>query len=198
MMGNDVERILSNINNIKDVTENCIKSLSNATAYRLEVYPDSHLEKEKPSSASSYVDPINSALSSFNEDIDKMNNLSSTMYIDVKQFNNGYGSPWEEITKLKDSIKSAVDYGSSHSNLDWLGEKTGLLSMLNIILGYTIDAKWAIIYYHDYIQRGYDNVYNNNIPSIKFPDSLDKDTIGNIDQKYDENVNIPPKSIDPF
>ena len=102
------------------------------------------------------------------------------------------------LTKLNESITLLENYSSSHSQLNWLSEKSALLGLLNTILALSVDAKWALITYHDYIQRGYDNKYNNNTPSVTFNDGVGKKSIGNIDQKFDENVHIPQPSVDPF
>ena len=47
--------------------------------------------------------------------------------------------------------------------------------------------------------RGFDNQFNGNKPSIDFDGSKIGDkTTGNLKQEYEENVNIPEASIDPF
>ena len=58
------------------------------------------------------------------------------------------------------------------------------------------DAKWAMLTYHDYIQRGFDAKFNDKRPSIAFKQANKKDeSIGNIRQDFEENVNIPKKHI---
>lgn len=207
MMGNDVERILSGINAVKDATISCINSLSNATAYRLtheaqhggistgSCYP---VEKAVPSGASAFISPIRSAMTGISDDCSKMNSLSNGLYTSASTFNNGYGSPWTELSVLESTITVAESFANSHSSLNWIGEKSGLLALLNAVLSAAVDAKWALIYYHDYIQRGYDNKFNGNTPSVTFTSGLNKESTGNIQQDFDENVHIKKPSIDPF
>ena len=57
---------------------------------------------------------------------------------------------------------------------------------------------WAMIIYHDYIQRGFDDSFNGKKPSVTFKFGLDKESNGNLAQKYNENVNIPTKPLEPF
>lgn len=207
MMGKDVERILAGINAVKDATISSIISLSNTTAYQITssaehagmAYGHCTPEEEKvPSSASSFVSPIRSAMNSISGDQSNMNALANGLYTSTNSFNNGYGSPWTELNKLESCIKSAETFASAHSSLNWLGEKSGLLGLINMILSVSVDAKWAIITYHDYIQRGYDCVYNGKKPSITIASGIDEVSMGNVSQKYNENVNIQEKTIDPF
>ena len=73
------------------------------------------------------------------------------------------------------------------------------LNLLNTVLSLTIDAKWALITYNDYTQRGFDNLYNNNESSITFTNDVKgTQTNGNIAQKIDNNVSVKEESIDPY
>ena len=207
MMGNDVERILTGINLVKEAATSSINSLSSTVAYQLisdathgglSTTPCAPEEVPVPSSASGFVSPIRSAMSSISSDYGKMNTLAGGLFTSVNSFNNNYGSPWTELNKLEEAIKSAESFAAAHDSLNWVGEKAGLLGLLNSILSLSIDAKWALTYYHDYIQRGYDNIFNGNIPSIKTFTGLKQQSNGNVAQQFDENVHIPEESIDPF
>ena len=206
-MGKDVERILSGINLIKDKTIEASTKLSNQTAYGISCNAThggtstascTPTERSVSIKSSTFIDPIREASESIIEDFDKMDSLSSNLYTSVNSFNNEYGSPWTELSLLNSSIQDIGKFAGSYSNLGYVGEKAALLSLLNMILSISIDAKWALINYHDYIQRGYDNRYNDNEPSIKFKSGIDKESIGNVNQEYYENVNIKKQSIDPF
>lgn len=207
MMGKDVERILSGINAVKDAATSCISSLANATAYRLtheanhgglSTAPCYPIEKSKPAGAAGFVSPIRAAMSGIATDQANMSSLASDLYTSSETFNNGYGSPWTEMNKLEEAIATAEAFAGAHANLDWLGEKAGLLGLLNAVLSAAVDAKWALTVYHDYIQRGYDNKFNGNVPSITFTSGIQKETIGNVSHDYNENVHIEQPSIDPF
>lgn len=204
MMGQDVERILAGINAVKDAAVAAAQSLASSTAYKI-VSSAEHagtafghcapFEIEVP--AGNVTSSIKSAVDCISGDCGKMNSLSNGLYTNSSSFNNGYGSPWTELNKLTEAIDNAVSFESSNGT-DYVGNKAALLSMINIVISYAVDAKWAIIYYHDYIQRGYDNKYNGNEPSIKFTTGIEKETVGNVNQEFEENVHIKKPSIDPF
>jgi len=196
MMGPDVERILAGINSVKDATIECIKSLSNVSSYRINII-DSR-EKEVKRNSSDFITPIKESITGIESDCNNMNSLNDGLFTSSNSFNNGYGSPWTELNKLNDAINIADDYASTHSELEWLSEKITLLELLNMILSLSIDAKWALITYHDYIQRGYDYKYNSNTPSVTFTSGINKKSTGNVNQQIEENVHIPQQSIDPF
>ena len=203
MMGKDVERILSGINDVKDATISSIKSLSSVISYQI-ISDATHggistgkcepTEKPVSISASSFTSPIRGAMGGISSDCGKMNSLSSGLYTSTTSFNNSYGSPWTELNKLEEAISMAESYGS----IDFVGQKSGLLGLLNMVLSVSIDAKWALTTYHDYIQRGYDNKYNDNTPSITTKTGIDKESDGNSAQEFEENVHIKKPSIDPF
>ena len=207
MMGKDVERILSGINAVKDMAMSRVSVLAGVSSYRLESEAThggtstgkcTPKEKERLATASTYIDPIRRAMESIADDCSKMNTLGENLYTSANTFNNGYGSPWTELNKLNEAISNAEKYASGHSDLQWSNEKSAFLSLLSVIVSAAVDAKWALTIYHDYIQRGYDNKFNDNIPSIKFTSGIEKESIGNIKQDFKENVNIKKKSIDPF
>lgn len=219
MLGKDCERILSSINSIKDKLGEAIKLLAPLCSYQLiseSEYSHPHdsdgkisnygheeyKEKEKPINGSEYVSSIISLLDSFEDDFGKLSSLRSGLYTESTSFNNSIGSPWSEINKLKESIMVIKSFG--FKDLKFIGEKCALLSLLNMAISYAVDAKWALITYHDYIQRGYDNKYNDNNPSITFKknyktNELDvRATIGNKNQDFEENVHIKKETLDPF
>lgn len=205
MMGKDVERIVSGIEAVKDAASKGIVSLASSTGYQL-ISREQHAglgtgpcrpqEIEVPDGDP--MSAVSSALGAMGEDCGKVESLGSKLYTGTSTFNNGLGSPWGELAKLKQAVADAAAYSGGHAPFNYVGEKAGMLSLLNMVMTAAVDAKWAFIVYHDYIQRGYDNKFNENKPSIKFEVGLDKESVGNVDQDYEENVNIPKPSIDPF
>ena len=71
---------------------------------------------------------------------------------------------------LKEKIGEIEAYADDYPNLQWLGEKHTLLGLMQVVLSYCIDAKWALIHFQDYIQRGYDYQFNDGIPSVRWSD----------------------------
>ena len=207
MMGNDVERILSKINNIKDITYRSIGNLCDRIDEDSSTYKGPYCiygsecsvgTTQNWSFGSIFVEPITSAMKGFTPDIDKMNSLRDSLYTSSDTFNNNYGSPWMELNNMDDAFKKAQSYVCSHKQIVPLSERVSLLALLSRLISYCVDAKHALTTYHDYIQRGFDYKFNNNNPSIVFSSGLDKSSIGNVDQNYYENVNIKKPTIDPF
>lgn len=197
MMGNDIERILSGIDAVKDAAANSVDALSNAVAYQLTT-PDHTMEQPVPVPAASFADPVTSAMSGMSGDCSKMSSLQGGLYVNSSSFNNGYGSPWTELNRLQDAVKSVRTFASSHPMLNYVGEKAGLLGLINKAMSAAVDARWALMHFHDYVQRGYDHEYNGDTPSIVFEDGRGKESVGNINHQYTDNVRIPPKPVEVF
>ena len=194
MMGKDCERILSSINTIKDSIESAIKSVGESASYQITTV-GVHGEEEEPNEFdASVISSVGNMINIMQTDISKMQSLENGLYTATTSFNNSCGSPWKELNAFKESLNDL----SNVEKIEYLGDRIKALSLLQIALGRAIDARWAIIYYHDYIQRGYDHKFNNNDPSIKFKAGLHRETIGNVSQYYNTNVNIKPKSNDPY
>ena len=206
MMGKDCERILSSITNIIDECNNGILSLIQSMNNPIEM-EEYHIagdvinetfqlsEQEINEVSSSYIQALLS-LSALSLDVDKINTLANDSYFDIKSFNNSCGSPWTEINRLKNVMDKLHDVAKNL--IKYQSQKSGLLGLLNLVMSCAIDAKWALITYNDYIQRGYDNKFNDKRPSITFKRSIGEESTGNLNQNFDENVNIEPESIDPF
>lgn len=206
MMGGDVERITSGLDGVISAVSQAIISFAESPCYRIKskeqhaglgtgvCYP---LEEEHPVGGDP-MSGVSSAMSSLSSDCGKMSSLEGGMFTSSKGFNNSVGSPWNELTRLQELISAGTSYSGAHTPFKFMGEKQGMLSILSMIMSSAVDAKWAIITYNDYIQRGYDQNYNGKKPSITMKMGLDKITNGNVKQGYDENVNTPTPSIDPF
>lgn len=206
MMGADVERMISGIESVRDATDAALISFAEATAYQL-ISREQHAglgsgpcrpeEIEVP--AGNPMTSVSAAMSGMGSDCGKMDTLESGLYTSSSLFNNGLGSPWNELTKLQKAVAAGEAYAGAHAPFNYVGEKAGMLALLNMILSAAVDAKNSMTIYHDYIQRGFDNQFNGNKPSIDFDGSKIGDkTTGNLKQEYEENVNIPQASIDPF
>ncbi len=165
------------------------------------IEPERLYEREHPEPATKYITPIaNFFGSDVILDIIKMKQIDKNNYVGVNSFNATYGSPWKEMYRLQDQIETVKEYGNKYPELQWIGEKHTLKSLMQLALTYTIDAKWAISMYHDWIQRGYDTMYNDNEPSITWDrfDGPTKESIGIKDQDYKENINLEKPTLDPY
>ena len=200
MFGKDIEQLISGTNALKDTTMSAIISLSSDTNYQL-VSKEYHggigvcHPLEEPVEVNDVASTIISALSSMTDIMGKLSSLGSTMFTQNNTFTNSIGSPWKEIDQLNTAVNAVGSYGK----LDWVGGKAGMLSLLNMVMTCIIDAKHAITTYQDWVQRGFDHVYNGNQPSITHTNKIGgEQSIGMVEQSYSDNVHIPKPSIDPF
>ena len=193
MMGKDVERIVAEIDGVKDALVAGIQFLCTNSNYQIQT-EGVHGEAEIPVPGSGFMIAAMTALSNMEADIGKMDELKAGLYTSANSFNNSYGSPWTELN----SLKAAVTTANNFDVVNFMGDRLCLLGHMQIALSRAVDAKWAMTIYHDYIQRGFDNKFNNNEPSIKFNAGINRESTGNLKQEYSENVNIPKESIDPF
>ena len=72
------------------------------------------------------------------------------------------------------------------------------MALMQIIVSYSIDAKWSITHYQDYMQRAYDHQFNDNKASVAWEDFDKGATTGNVDQNTPGSVNVGRKNGDPF
>lgn len=155
-------------------------------------------EREHIVSASSYTTPISSMMANFsNGDGATIKEIDSSNYEPVGNFNNSYGSPWQEIYDLEEAVLKMDEYGSEYPNLQWLGEKVGLLQHMQIVLSTAIDAKWSIQIYHNWIQQAYDNIKNNNIQDVTSEDFVRGRTTGNFTHgdKHPDTEKVDPWTV---
>jgi len=195
VLGSDCEKTLGGISSIKNALIAGIHALAGATSYQITTTgTHGELEVPVPVAASSFTSGAISAMGSISGELSKIKSMGQTLYADIESFNNSYGSPWKEL----DDMQAAINALSGYGTLNFVGEKAALLADMNAALSEVIDARHVFIIYQDYIQRGFDNLYNANKPSITFQKDNEKETIGNVDQEYEENVKIPIPSYDPF
>lgn len=196
MYGKDIERMLKSTNKIKKFIEDGVDSLTRAMSGRLSV---DEYRQEVASPYSGSFSALMSSLDDIESDCDKMKKMDNQNYCDKTEINNSIGSPWTEFARLKTGIQDLSSYYDAHPSLQYLGEKTAMCLLMNTVLTLVIDAKWALITYHDYTQRGFDNLYNDNTPSITFTkDVQGNQTTGNITQANDDNVHVKQPSTDPY
>lgn len=214
MMGKDCERIILSIASIINATSEAIGSISNLNVPPIKVKADhthsddgagpasktEFIEKESKVSMSGPLSKVTSLLSELSPDLGKLQVLEDGLYIETFQFHNSIGSPWTEVKGLKKAIDSVLSYTGE----DYVGDRAMVTGLLNIVLARAVDAKWALILYHDNIQRGFDYHHNNKEPSIVhrknyLEDELDVPyTMGVKNQDIDENVHITKESHDPW
>lgn len=194
MMGKDVERILSGICKIIDTLDSCIKSLSQSCSYRIGSEGEYGENETSNELDISFTSSLKASLSNVSTDLTKLGSIGSSNYTSTSSFNNSHGSPWTEISKLQESLNQFSGSGI----LKYMGQRIYLLGLMQSAMSRAVDAKWALIIYHDYIQRAYDYKYNGKKPSITFSGVNMEESTGNLKGSYTENVHISPTSYDPF
>ena len=171
MMGKDIERILSNVNDMNNIV--------------LDRYLDVYtLPSEKI-----YTIPFKNTYDLLKEDYEKMKHIDELNFADKCNFNNSIGSPWTEFNSMMKVATLYLGFISTDSYKE----------MIPILMTQILDFKCALITYHDYVQRAFDNVYNDNEPSITFTnDSRGTQSTGNVSQKISNNVSVKDVDITPY
>lgn len=159
--------------------------------HHLHIDDSTIMEKEEPISASAFTAPIAALGTSFGAtDGPKMKEIDSDNYQSVGSFNNSYGSPWTEIYDLQDKIAQMEAYAAEFPTLQWVGEKHSLLALIQLVYTCSVDAKWALLMYHNWIQQAYDHCYNGDDPSVTWEHFKHGKTAGNVSQEFKENAHI--------
>lgn len=213
MYSNDIERVLSNLNNLKDTLASQIDYLIELTKYRLwntehqhicpgfgitlteRNYEDSDGDNYHPIQTAEITDPIlNLYHAGFEVDNQQAQIIKGKLYKAENSVNNQYGSPWTEFTKLTERIQKIEQFGNEHPILYWSNEKRALIELMQVALTFTIDAKSSLVNYHDLLSRGYDEIYNQQNESIQWEYNIAKNKDskkGSNFVKEDPNKNTP-------
>lgn len=214
MMGKDCERILSSINKMINAVSEAIEDIAKLNAPPVRVKADhTHadegkgeasktffIEKESRVSMSGPLSKVVNILTDLSPDLGKLGSLKEGLYTETTSFNNSIGSPWAEI----ENLKKAIDKVTGYSGEDYIGDRNAVIALLAATVSRAVDAKWALVYYHDYIQRGFDYQHNDHDPSIVhrknyLEDELDVPyTMGVKNQQIEENVHIKKGNYDPW
>lgn len=224
MYSNDIEGIILNLNNLKDILAMQIDQLINRINYRIwntehvhplnnpvvigigyaigtgttelaRNYEDSDGDNYHPIQTAEITDPvINQYQNGFQQSYQKSEQVKAKMYKGENEVNNRYGSPWTEFTKLTERIQKIQEFQQQHPVLYWTNEKRNLLELMQVALTFTVDAKWALLYYHDILSRGFDEVHNNKKESIQW----EYNTADNKDSKKGSNLLKRDESNDPY
>lgn len=209
MYSNDIENIILNINSIKEATTQQIEALNLQLMYR--AWNDPHVHSiyvpvfegtvaigattevqtfesatgpdYAPITTAVYTNPIVQSAQAFNNSNLSMNNIKGQMYKPANAVNNSHGSPWTESDKLVERITAIQNFAAQHPILNYINEKRALMNLLLLVIPCCVDAKWAIIYYHDILSRGYDEIYNRGVESVKW----EYDTADNKNNKKGSN-----------
>ena len=140
-------------------------------------------EKEFPKLANQYIQSLIELGIELQNDISNIQKIEGKLYVKATNLHNSYGSPYTEIYNLKKKIDLCENYANQHPRLQWLGEKHALINFMQMVLTISIDAKFAVITYQDYLQRGYDSNINGKKSSITWDDFNDGKSNGNIKQR---------------
>lgn len=191
MYGSDIEKMLRQIDSTKKLIEDTIDDIGDELGNPWS--SDANLSKK------TNLQKTMKKLDDLEDYCQKMDKMDKKLYVNKSECNNSIGSPWTEFAKLKIGLKDAGDFYDKWPTLKYANQKSAMLAFLNAVLTEATDAKWALVTYHDFTQRGFDNMFNNNKPSMTFPNGVDgEQTTGNLDQEVDNNVSIKKKSIDPY
>jgi hypothetical protein len=166
------------------------KQLTYAGEYSADSHPDHPhtessviYERAHPAPAAGFISSIETKYSAVKGETGKMSSIKGAMKTpDGNKHHNSIGSPFQEMEELDEAFNDVKEYAGAHAQLQWIGEKHALLALMNSLASAVVNAKYAVIHYQDYLQRGYDEVHNGGKQSVQFDDFIHGKTVGNVVQ----------------
>lgn len=196
MYSGDIEKLISGFDNVTKACIGELEGLSSATRYQINT-EGVHGEVEIAVPYTINYGSITGAASPMMTEIANTKTIGDTVYSGKNSLNTSSGSPFEEVERFKTTMEFVT---SQPATVSFVGEKAAAMSDINMLLSTAIDAKHAVIKFHDSLTRGFDSEFHGNRPSIKWNKNVKGEkTIGNKEkQPKHNNVNIPPDPIDPY
>ena len=167
MFGPDVEDWIMTLQNVRDAAEKTISELSIKVAYQLTHkgphdaviipwQPPCYPVEEGHKIGSMLPKYLQQPMIVFNKKLIPLNVIRDQMYQSPANITNSLGSPWKELNHISDLYNELSTYEGTYTPYAFLGEKVGLVLLMNEFYTAVCEAKWPVIYYHDWLQRGYD------------------------------------------
>lgn len=203
--GKDVERLLSAINTVITSGRSAANTMANAGMYqiqtRIDITDDQLLSTVTSSGAHGHgsgdhghppgsvilgkhrhweyeipADTASPNSDAFLKEVGNIRAIEGKLYKPKGQVLNGLGSPYSEIYELESRLGEC-----EASPLDYIGPKHTLSEKILTAVTAAIDAKYAVITYHNALQDGYDGVHNKGKKSVPQEDFERGTTTGEID-----------------
>lgn len=180
MYGADIERMLRELDHVKDIAlYDIISGLETLT----ELIPGTW-GVPMPYD----ISMISLAMIPVLQDINKMRSMQRSVYSGSGNFNNSIASPWVELNTVERQWMTTLNYYNTHGpegdSFANDGEKVGMMGHLNAFITTLCDAKYPLMIFHHTIQQGWDHMHGNT-PSITWADDLNgRRTIGQGTQSY--------------
>lgn len=196
MFGADIERVLGVIDRVYVASQNASKSLAGVMDRQLFTMIDGRTVTDTPGSHGHpdgshshevkqhrhYEDSVPRSKpeipsGELREELKKLSVIQGKLYTATTSLNNSVGSPYTELTRLMVLIE---DYLDAPGSMVYLGQHAAAAALAQRVTSGAIDAKYAVIHYHDGLQRGYDTCLNGGRQSITWDDFRRGETTGNV------------------
>jgi hypothetical protein len=96
--------------------------------------------------------------------VQKIQMIDKNVYVKKTDMHNSIGSPYTEIYRLQEALNNVVSYTKTTT---LIGEHVNATieagRLLNRTIQLIVDAKWAVIQYADYLERGFEYIKGNKI-----------------------------------
>ena len=187
MYGADIERLLSTINIVITTGRNAANSMASAGSYMITTKNDGghdHAHGEHTHGSNGPHSHTESVVGSsggspnagpFLSEVKNIRGIEGKLYKPRNQVANSLGSPYAEIYELESRLAQC-----GAGDLSYIGPKHALAEKILIAINAAVDAKYAVITYHNQLQDGYDAVYNGGKKSITQDDFEDGITTGEV------------------
>lgn len=182
MLGSNTEKLLKTLDNILTASA----SLNIApVSYRIEITgnsdqagahpetdsgstpnhshgPGSYQEKNHPGVISN-VSKLSSIKATFDAALQKVNLIDKNIYVKNTAMHNSIGSPYTELYRLQAALNDVISYSQACNTMgEYVQACSEANRLLNRAVQLVVDAKWAVITYCDYLERGYNHVQGQN------------------------------------
>lgn len=106
--------------------------------------------------------------SEYDNIISKIHLIDDNIYVKNVQMHNSIGSPYTELYRLQKCINDVLAFSFSCTIMgEYVYAIAKAVTLLNRTLQMAVDAKWAVIEYADYLERGYNYILGQDPETTK-------------------------------
>lgn len=98
----------------------------------------------------------------------KIKRIDSVLYTRKENMHNSVGSPFTEIYRVQQTLTNVVSYSRDSLYIgEYIQNLARLMNMIARLRSYAVDAKWAIVMYADYLERGFNHLQQQDPDTTK-------------------------------
>lgn len=114
------------------------------------------------------ISDLKAAKSGFDSLIQNIQLIDTSIYVRTNEMHDSIGSPYTELYRLQQAIDDVISFSRE---CQYMGEYVAACCeatrLLVRVTQLAIDAKWAVINFGDYFERGYNYIFGENPDTTK-------------------------------